>query len=272
MSSAGSAAVPVAYAKRPGRVSGDGGGLARKPLLTRGGRPLELWDFAGNVGLALLLGVAIGAERQFRQHPAGLRTTALVSVGAALFVSLTPLLHETTSPSRIASYIVSGVGFLGGGVILKEGANVRGITTAATLWCSAAVGTLAGAGFGVHAAIGTAAVLLVVAGLRPLARRLDEWRERTSPPPAIYHLLVNCDTKEQAAVRAALLRHVGGHPGMVVAGVTVRKKKGRKRLAMFVEIETHPGDDRGVQEVVNRLLIEHGVTAARWEKVTTVSD
>jgi putative Mg2+ transporter-C (MgtC) family protein len=82
---------------------------------------LGLMEFAGNVGLALLYGTLIGIERQIRKHPAGLRTNALVSVGAALFVSLSQLMDDKNSPSRIASYIVSGVGFLGGGVILKEG-------------------------------------------------------------------------------------------------------------------------------------------------------
>ncbi len=103
---------------------------------------MELLDFTGNVALAALLGTLIGLERQLHQHPAGLRTNALVAIGAALFVSLTALMGDTSSPSRVAAYIVSGVGFLGGGAILKEGANVRGLTTAAGLWCSAAVGTM----------------------------------------------------------------------------------------------------------------------------------
>src|SRR5262245_50173167 len=92
------------------------------------------------------MGVAIGLERQFRQHTAGLRTNALVCVGAALFVSLSRFISPDTSPTRVAAQVVSGIGFLGGGVILREGFNVRGMNTAATLWCSAAVGTLAGAG------------------------------------------------------------------------------------------------------------------------------
>src|SRR5580698_3092093 len=130
-------------------------------------------EFAGNVGLALLYGTLIGIERQIRKHPAGLRTNALVSVGAAMFVSLAQLMDDKNSPTRIASYIVSGVGFLGGGVILKEGITVRGLTTAAGLWCSAAVGTLAGAGFGLYGAIGTVFVLVVLVVLRPMAIWLD---------------------------------------------------------------------------------------------------
>src|ERR1700678_4145620 len=119
---------------------------------------MGLLAFALNVGAALLMGFAIGLERQFRQHPAGLRTNALVCTGAAMFVSLSHLMGDTASPTRVASYIVSGVGFLGGGVILREGLNVKGMSTAATLWCTAAVGTLAGAGFPGHALLGTALV------------------------------------------------------------------------------------------------------------------
>ena len=102
-----------------------------------------LLDTAG----ALLIGVAIGAERQFRRHPAGLRTNALVCVGAALFVSMPRLIGATEDPTRMAATVVSGLGFLGGGVILREGLNLRGLNTAATLWCSGAVGALSGAGF-----------------------------------------------------------------------------------------------------------------------------
>src|SRR5262245_52017290 len=159
---------------------------------------MELPEFAANIALALALGALIGVERQFRQHPAGLRTNALVSVGAALFVSLTRLMGDTASPTRIASYIVSGVGFLGGGVILKEGATIHGITTAATLWCSAAVGTLAGAGFALHAVVGVGTVLLIVIGLRPLSRWLDAWGRRTGRVPASYRVRVACESKDHA--------------------------------------------------------------------------
>jgi len=94
---------------------------------------MDYYDFLINVYSALGLGLLIGLEREFRQHPAGLRTNALVCVGSSLFMSLTFLLHDVGSPTRIASYIISGIGFLGGGVILKQGVNIRGMNTAATL-------------------------------------------------------------------------------------------------------------------------------------------
>ena len=121
---------------------------------------LDIPTFVFYIGSALLMGIAIGLERQYRQHPAGLRTGALVCVGSALFVALSRMMDHEDSPTRIAAQVVSGVGFLAGGVILREGFSVKGMNTAATLWCTAAVGTLAGAGFVVQGAIGTVAVMI----------------------------------------------------------------------------------------------------------------
>jgi putative Mg2+ transporter-C (MgtC) family protein len=105
-------------------------------------------DFTGRAIVALVLGAVIGLERQWRQRMAGLRTNALVALGAALFELFAVLLtgQHGVDPTRIAAYVVSGVGFLGAGVILRDGVNIRGINTAATIWCSAAVGVLARGG------------------------------------------------------------------------------------------------------------------------------
>jgi hypothetical protein len=102
-------------------------------------------DIVIRLATALVIAAIIGVERQWRQRMAGLRTNALVSIGAAGFVvfSTTASGDNTTV---VAAQIVSGIGFLGAGVILREGINVRGLNTAATLWCSAMVGTFAGAG------------------------------------------------------------------------------------------------------------------------------
>ena len=114
--------------------------------------------FAARAGAALVLGAAVGLERQWRQRTAGLRTNALVALGAALFELFAVLLSgaRDVDPTRIAAYVVSGIGFLGAGVILRDGIHVRGINTAATIWCSAAVGILAGAGYLPAAAIAAA--------------------------------------------------------------------------------------------------------------------
>ncbi|MCC5813410.1 MAG: MgtC/SapB family protein [Leptospira sp.] len=102
---------------------------------------MPIQEFLFRLGLAFGLGILIGIERQYRQRLAGLRTNTLVSVGSALFIMLSESITGDASPSCVAAQIVSGIGFLGAGVIMKEGLNVKGLNTAATLWCSAAVGS-----------------------------------------------------------------------------------------------------------------------------------
>src|ERR1700685_3267421 len=122
---------------------------------------------------ALLLGAAVGMERQWRQRMAGTRTNALVSGGASAFVMCAFMVRDTSrSEAQIVSYVVSGVGFLGAGVIFKDAGSVRGLNTAATLWCSAAIGAISGLGRPLHALVLAAAVLVTNVILRPLAYRL----------------------------------------------------------------------------------------------------
>jgi uncharacterized membrane protein YhiD involved in acid resistance len=129
--------------------------------------------FAINLASAFVCGAVIGVERQWRQRMAGLRTNTLVAVGAALFVLLAEMVTGTDATLRVAAQVVSGIGFLGAGVIMREGLSVRGLNTAATLWCSAAVGTLAGAGFLREALMGTLAVLVANTVLRPIGLKID---------------------------------------------------------------------------------------------------
>ncbi|CAH2600663.1 Protein MgtC [Rhodovastum atsumiense] len=122
---------------------------------------------------AFVLGTLIGAERQYRQRTAGLRTTVLVAVGAAGFVDLGMRLGGAEGAVRVIAYVVSGIGFLGAGVIMKEGRNIRGLNTAATLWGAAAVGACAGAGMMVEAIVVTLAVLSANTLLRPLVNAIN---------------------------------------------------------------------------------------------------
>ncbi len=122
---------------------------------------------------AFVLGTLIGAERQYRQRTAGLRTNVLVAVGAAAFVDLGVKVAGTTEAVRVISYVVSGIGFLGAGVIMKEGMNVRGLNTAATLWCSAAVGCCSGTGNIAEASLLTVFVLAGNTLLRPLVNMIN---------------------------------------------------------------------------------------------------
>ena len=119
--------------------------------------------------LAAGLGAAIGLEREYRKKPAGLRTNILIAVGSALFTITSIQLAEIGgTPDRIAAQIVTGMGFLGGGAILRSGTSVTGMTTAATIWVNAAIGMAAGSGAYALAAMATAITLVVLGVLPPI--------------------------------------------------------------------------------------------------------
>jgi putative Mg2+ transporter-C (MgtC) family protein len=165
----------------------------------------HLIDLTLSVLVAFVLATLIGAERQYRQRSAGLRTNVLVAVGAAAFVSIGGRLAGNAGAAQIASYIVSGIGFLGAGVIMKDGAKVWGLNTAATLWCSAAVGTLAGIGLMAEAVIVTLAVLAGNTLLRPLVNAINRAPvdERTSE--ATYEVHVTTDPEHVGEIRDQLV-------------------------------------------------------------------
>jgi putative Mg2+ transporter-C (MgtC) family protein len=144
-------------------------------------------DMVWRLLLAAGLGAAIGLEREYRQKPAGLRTNILIAVGSALFTILSlEVTKNVGDPSRVAGQIVTGIGFLGGGAIMRNRNTVHGMTTAATIWVNAAIGV--GAGMGQYAlATFTAALTLVVLVLLPPVEiyfeRRAGWAERHRPPP-----------------------------------------------------------------------------------------
>lgn len=122
---------------------------------------------------ATMAGGAVGLEREYSNKSAGLRTNTLVAVGASIFVMITTRILEGTTgdPSRVVGQIVTGIGFLGAGVILRQGTNVVGLTTAATIWCSAALGCLAG--FGMYWELAASAILIII--INTLFRVGDKW-------------------------------------------------------------------------------------------------
>ena len=226
---------------------------------------MVLWTFALNTMAALSMGVMIGAERQWRQHTAGLRTNALVAVGAALFVGLSALMDHEASPTRIAAQVVSGLGFLGGGVILREGLSVRGLNTAATLWCSGAIGSMAGAGFPIEAMIGTASVLTIHIGLRPIGRWMDARTRTSTDVETLYRLRVECAADHDGQVRHILLRHVNGHARLTLQGLATEDTESGHTI-VIADIFSVERNDRAMEEIVARVSIEPAIKAVSWHR------
>jgi putative Mg2+ transporter-C (MgtC) family protein len=226
---------------------------------------MDLTQFSLNIGVALVLGMAIGLERQLRQHAAGLRTNALVCVGAALFVSLS-LLEKDNSPTRVAGQVVTGIGFLGGGVIFKEGITVKGLATAATLWCSGAIGVLAGSGKLLEATIGTAAVLFVHLALRPLVLRIDVLNKTNAEGETSYRMQVICPADQAALIRTIFLRHVNAQPGMTVRGIHSEETEVSGKMTVVVDIMSNCRNDKYLNDLVSRINLEPNVSAISWKR------
>jgi putative Mg2+ transporter-C (MgtC) family protein len=156
------------------------------------------------LAVAFVCGGLIGLERQIRQRSAGLRTMVLVAVGAAAFVALGGRLFGHSGQTSVVAYVVSGIGFLGAGVIMKEGAHVRGLNTAATLWATAAVGAFAGGGLFAEAAAVTAAVLAGNTLLRPIVDYINRRPVDADFTEALYQVHVICPPARVGEARELL--------------------------------------------------------------------
>ena len=222
--------------------------------------------FIARIFTAFILGMLIGIERQWRQRMAGLRTNTLVCVGSAIFVTLTGLMHGETT--RIAGQVVTGIGFLGAGVIFREGLNVRGLNTAATLWCAAAVGVLAGMGFIFEATIGTAAVTATHLFLRPLAERINRQSPLTESSDEDLHFQfsVRCGLENAAAVRAALIDTVNGD-AVILRGGTREVEDEPDTREIEVEILARNQATNMVEMLTRRMGLFRDVHSIRWERL-----
>ncbi len=222
--------------------------------------------FLPNILVALLLGTAIGLERQWRQRLAGLRTNALVAVGAAAFCALSLLVDSRGAfdPTRVAAQVVSGIGFLGGGIILKEGLNVRGLNTAATLWCSAAVGALAGLGQLLPAVTTTLVVLAANVLLRPLALRINRQpAEHGSEIETCYLIEITCRERVESHIRNSLLQEAASD-AISLRSLQRETIEGTQKIRVTAEVAATGRADRQIERIVSRLSIEQGTSAISW--------
>lgn len=148
---------------------------------------------------AFVLGALIGFERQYRQRTAGLRTNVLVALGAAIFVDIAISLHGADGAVRVIAYVVSGIGFLGAGVIMRQEGNIHGLNTAATLWCSAAVGAAAGADLVLEAILATVFILAANTLLRPIVQAIDR-RPLDEEAELLNVIYIICDRQQSKYV------------------------------------------------------------------------
>ena len=228
--------------------------------------------FTAHLFAAALFGALVGVERQWRQRMAGTRTNTLVAAGAAAFVMAgLQLSGDSSAPGRVASYVVSGVGFLGAGVIFKDGANVRGLNTAATLWCSAAIGVLCGLGYIALASILMIVILLTNVALRPLAYRLHPVLPAAANAETMYEVVLTCRQSDETHLRPLLLATIGQAHASLQAIHSEDEPSG-ERTRLRAEVSTAGRQNDEVEQIAMRLSIEPGVTSLSWSVVPTAME
>ncbi len=229
----------------------------------------DLQDIAARMAWALLLGCVVGFERQWHQKMAGLKTNALVALGASGFVCFATV-AGSGNPSVVSAQIVTGIGFLGAGVIMREGINVHGLNTAATVWCSAMVGALCG--FGMWQAGGVAASLLLGANivLRPVANWVNLRVQSGGEVERYYCLTVTCDATGAATVRAALLKSMAG--AHLAPRQIVSSDGSDGMTTITVQADTLRVMDDAVERIVGELGVLAAVKGTSWEAARAVPE
>jgi putative Mg2+ transporter-C (MgtC) family protein len=225
---------------------------------------IVLTTAAFNLSVALACGAVIGSERQVRQRMAGLRTNALVALGAASFVIFSQLVPNEVSPTRVAAQVVSGIGFLGAGIIFRDGFNVHGLNTAATLWCSAGVGLMAGIGQWPFALVLTGLVVFINLGLRPLVKLLKKYTAAGTPLTRSYRVALTCRAGEEAAMRGLILRvlTLGGlHLSEITSALS------EEGIELVATVTGEGMTDQMLEQAVQRLAAEPGLLRLRWMPV-----
>ncbi len=225
----------------------------------------HLWPFLDTVVsllTAFVLGTAIGAERQFRQRTAGLRTNALVAIGAAAFVDLGQRLGGDVESIRIIAYVVSGIGFLGAGVIMKEGLNVRGLNTAATLWCSAAVGAIAGSDMVAEAVLLTAVVLTANTALRPLVDAINRIPIAGRHVEATYTVSLTTRAGNAGPVGDLLVEHLEAAQLPVAELATA--ELGEDQATVTATLTSTSIEVEELDRITDHFTAVHGIAHATW--------
>lgn len=223
--------------------------------------------------LSIGLGALIGLERQLRARSAGIRTNALVSLGSCLFttVGVYTLAAGTGDPTRVAAQVASGIGFLGAGVILKQGVSVSGLNTAATLWASAAVGTLCGSGMEAAAAIGATAIMLANMMLRPIGAAIDARRTAQSHEAEgiRYTLEVKCLRKDEQAIRALVFNALH-QPGFIVQSIAASDLPD-DLVVITTVVATHMSSNIDIESSIETVTTPE-VLGVKWdaEQITAV--
>lgn len=219
---------------------------------------MDLTTFIIRLSICFILSILIGLERQLRHRMVGLRTNVLVCIGAFLFVYLSYGI-SVSDKTRVAAQVVSGIGFLGAGVILRDGSKIKGLNTAATLWCVAAIGTLCASGLVVEATIGTIFVLLSNIILRLFSLFIMDKIKANAKER--YTIRINCKKTKEEKVRANFAKIIDNND--LVLNSLERSEITEEEIKLkAIMITSTPSK---VEMVINKISMDPGVVSITWE-------
>jgi putative Mg2+ transporter-C (MgtC) family protein len=226
-------------------------------------------EIAIKLFMALILGATIGLEREWHKRIADIRTNVLVAIGATAFIVSAGLFPYDNSPTRMASQIVSGIGFLAAGVIIRNGFNVTGLNTAATIWCSAAVGVFCGVGYYIGALILTLFVILTNYGLRHFLNTLSPQILPHIPKEKIYHIEIICKKSQNLQMRATLIKVLRDEKFELKKMDKILVERELVKFTVVIGSQEYKEDAH--QEVVNLLSLEDGIKSISWTVIEEIN-
>jgi len=225
---------------------------------------VDLIDFACRITVSLFLGSCIGFERQLTAHPAGIRTNMLICLGSCMFL-LFPMIMNSNDIQRVASYIVSGVGFLCSGVIIKENGTVKGLNTAATLWCSSAIGVLASSGMFEYAFMATLILIISNILFRPISHNIKPL-DRFNDEENFYKINIGCNQNQELNIRLFILKETQNTKLTLIELVSYdlgNKKVEIEAIYKFVGKRL----DNKIEIIVNKLSSKKNIQKVSWKFV-----
>lgn len=224
---------------------------------------MEYVDFCLRIGCALLGSFLIGLERQWRRRSVGLRTNVLVCIGAFFFASLDVIMGK--GDLRVAAQVVSGIGFLGAGVILKDGINIKGLNTAATLWCNAAIGVLCAYGLLLEAITGTFLILMANIFLRFLTRKLMKLKNNHS---FNYQLKIVANYEKELVLRTMITQSVA-EADLILNGLETKRKEDKIEILVNFSLKQ---TSRAMEQLITRFAMEPDVYFVNYIKCDDLDD
>lgn len=231
----------------------------------------EVLDFTIRLLLSVFLGFVIGFERQWSRHPAGIITNVLVAVGSFLFTSFSFASGvDIKDETRVAAQVVTGIGFLGAGVIMRQGLNIRGLNTAATIWCSGAIGVLCANGSLWKPIIGAVVIIIINVALRPVAHKVRDVRlvskkQGEDYNEKLYVIRVTCADNEEYRIRTLITQMVASEQ-TVLKDIESTDAEGEK-VKIKATVISEENQSVQIEKMVSRISVEEGVLSAGWKAV-----